>query len=121
MWSRPWLQASLWAALIFVSSSIPGDQIPSPWTWSPDKLIHVVIFGVLAVLVYRACIQTFSASRAITGTILVCTLYAVSDEVHQLFVRNRSCEFLDVVADVCGILIGVAGFTLWRRNRVPAG
>lgn len=38
----------------------------------------------------------------------VCTfLYAVSDEIHQLFVPGRSCQFTDVLIDSSGALIGV--------------
>lgn len=38
----------------------------------------------------------------------VCTvLYAVSDEIHQLFVAGRSCQFTDVLIDSSGALIGV--------------
>lgn len=34
-------------------------------------------------------------------------LYAVSDEIHQLFVPGRSGQISDVVLDSCGILFGV--------------
>ena len=33
--------------------------------------------------------------------------YAVSDEVHQLFVPGRSCEVRDMIIDACGVLVGV--------------
>lgn len=35
------------------------------------------------------------------------TLYAVSDEIHQLFVSGRSCQALDVGIDSLGVLTGV--------------
>ncbi len=40
-------------------------------------------------------------------------LYAVSDEIHQIFVPGRACEFEDIVTDTMGILCGMlvlAGF-----------
>lgn len=36
------------------------------------------------------------------------TLYAISDEIHQLFIEGRSCEFRDVCIDSLGVLTGIA-------------
>ena len=33
-------------------------------------------------------------------------LYAVSDEVHQLFVPGRSFQFFDIFMDTCGVALG---------------
>lgn len=35
------------------------------------------------------------------------TLYAISDEIHQLFIEGRSCEFRDVCIDSLGVLTGI--------------
>lgn len=35
------------------------------------------------------------------------TLYAVTDEIHQLFIQGRSCEFRDVCIDSLGVLTGI--------------
>ncbi|HEV7591090.1 MAG TPA: VanZ family protein, partial [Longimicrobium sp.] len=39
------------------------------------------------------------------------SLYGVSDELHQLLVRNRSSDPVDWMADTLGVLAGVA---LWH-------
>lgn len=50
-------------------------------------------------------------------------LYAVSDEVHQLFIEGRSGQLSDVVLDSCGAVFGIAVvlFFVWitrkRRQR----
>ena len=36
-------------------------------------------------------------------------LYALSDEVHQLFVPGRSFQFFDIFMDTCGVLVGIIG------------
>jgi VanZ family protein len=36
-----------------------------------------------------------------------CLTYAASDEIHQLFIRERSGQLLDVAIDTVGILIGL--------------
>ena len=45
-----------------------------------------------------------------------CTLYAATDEIHQLFVAGRTGKWQDVLLDSSGAL---AGFMLWliRRRR----
>lgn len=35
------------------------------------------------------------------------TLYAISDEIHQLFIPGRSCEFRDICIDSLGVLMGI--------------
>ena len=42
-------------------------------------------------------------------------LYAISDEVHQVFVPGRSGRALDVLIDACGALL--AGVALWTSRR----
>jgi VanZ family protein len=34
------------------------------------------------------------------------TLYATSDEIHQLFVAQRECHIRDVFIDSCGVAFG---------------
>lgn len=45
--------------------------------------------------------------KAILYSWLFGTLYAVSDEIHQLFVLGRSCEFRDICIDSLGVLTGI--------------
>ena len=35
------------------------------------------------------------------------TLYAVTDEIHQIFVAGRSCQITDVMIDSGGVLLGI--------------
>ena len=40
-------------------------------------------------------------------------LYALSDEIHQLFVPGRSFQFFDIFMDTCGTAVGcICGITL---------
>ena len=48
---------------------------------------------------------------------LVGTLYAVSDEIHQLIVPGRSCELKDIVIDSCGVAVAVLlVFMVFRKK-----
>lgn len=43
------------------------------------------------------------------------TLYACTDEFHQRFVADRSCEFRDACIDAAGVAFGIAIATLIKR------
>jgi hypothetical protein len=44
-----------------------------------------------------------------------CSIYALSDEIHQFFVPGRAFEVQDLVLDACGILFGLIIY--WRIRR----
>lgn len=72
------------------------------------KSAHMIIFGVLAVFVYMLC-KSFGMSDAdaIVMTLVVCAVYAGSDEWHQKFVDGRKSQFADVCVDEFGAVAGV--------------
>ncbi len=45
--------------------------------------------------------------------ILFTSLYAVSDEIHQIFVEGRSCELRDWAIDTLGAVLGAGIFLLF--------
>lgn len=48
---------------------------------------------------------------------IVGTLYAGTDEFHQLFVTGRSCEFRDACIDSAGVAFGIVIFAIARFIR----
>jgi len=97
-----WLPAVAWAGLIFTLSSIPdlGTGL-GDWDLLLRKLAHAAEFAVLGVLVLRAVERPALA-------FLLASAYAVSDEIHQIFVRGRLGSPLDVLIDVAGVAVGIA-------------
>ena len=109
MWvsvARLWLPVAAWAALIFAFSSVPdlGTGLGG-WDLVLRKLAHAAEFAVLGALLLRA------SGRAGVALALG-TLYAVSDELHQVFVPGRLGSPLDVAIDTVGVAVGVL---LWQR------
>ena len=49
--------------------------------------------------------------------IIICILYATSDELHQLFVMGRSCELRDVFIDSLGSVSGIIIYNLIEKNK----
>lgn len=117
-----WAPAVAWAGLLFLASSIPGDEVPQPSFVLADKLVHGAVYAVLGFLCARGI--RLSVVRANTDAFVcvlgvgLATLYGVLDEVHQMFVPSRSPEFLDLVADLVGASLGAAIFAVHRRRRL---
>jgi hypothetical protein len=113
------LPAIAWGLMIFVSSSIPSFVLEFQKGAPVDKLVHFVVFFIFGWLLYRGLAhqRKFPLLRrhAKLFTIIIGVCYGVFDEVHQLFVRGRSTELLDVTADAAGVV----GFVLvaWFLER----
>ncbi len=72
------------------------------------KCAHCIIYSVLSILVYLLLKEyNLDVKKLILFTFLICILYSISDEVHQLFVSGRSAEVRDVIIDGIGITIGI--------------
>jgi|SRR5579859_964132 len=73
-----------------------------------DKVLHALVYAVLGGLVFLALSfhSSISKRRLIMLAAVVALGYGLSDEFHQLFVRNRSADLHDAMADGIGGLIG---------------
>jgi VanZ family protein len=105
---RDWLPVLAWAAVIFAFSSIPdlGTGLGT-WDLVLRKLAHTAEYAILGALLVR------STGRGGLALALG-TFYAVTDEVHQVFVAGRHGSPIDVAIDAVGIAVGIA---LWQSVR----
>ena len=69
------------------------------------KLAHMIEYLILGMLMLN-CLKDYNIKNIIMVSILLCILYSISDEVHQLFIDGRSGEILDILIDSIGIIIG---------------
>jgi VanZ family protein len=101
-----WAPVVLWAAVIFALSSIPslGTDL-GVWDTILRKGAHMTEYAILALLLFRALGSELSA-------FLFGLAYAVSDEIHQLFVSGRHGSPLDVAIDAAGLLLGLLALRL---------
>lgn len=102
------------ALLIFILSSIPGDNLPDFNVSMGDKLQHIIAYSVLGFLMARAMFyQTrFPGWRNnyIAVVLIIGILFGISDEFHQNFVPGRFMDVMDLVADSIGICLGLLVF-----------
>jgi len=99
-------------AAIFYVSSLSQLSIPA----GGDKPWHAVAYFGLAIVVVRAIAG--GLPRRILGrtaglTIAIAVTYAVTDEIHQMFVPGRSAEVADLIADTIGVCGGTAACWAW--------
>ena len=88
-------------------------------TFLVRKSAHIIAYFVLGVLMYRALrvsIHRWPARTVASLALLSCSLYAVTDEIHQLFVPGRSGELRDVMIDSIAALVG-GGLCAWMMHR----
>jgi len=70
------------------------------------KLAHAFEYFVLSITVFFAMHITFGKIKPVS-TLVLTTLYGLTDEIHQIFVPGRACMAFDVFVDMCGATAGV--------------
>lgn len=144
-----WLITILWMAVIFYFSSQPaelskeesgkvlikmnlltegdihveGDRRIFLLQYYIRKTAHLAVFLILGILMALSFSYTnFNPNKSRIFAFLSGTIYAVSDEIHQMFIPGRGPQFSDVLLDSLGILLGVVfiaiGTALSNRVRV---
>lgn len=115
-----WLPVLLQMGLIFYFSSQPAGSPTLERFPTPPGFGHLVGYALLAFLLYRALSGSLLGWNLIAArnTFIIGVLYAISDELHQLFVPGRHASAADVGIDAAGILLALLVVRLfsWRRN-----
>jgi len=101
IWFAP---AVFWAAGIFYLSTRTGSQLPKFYFPMLDKIVHFVLFGVLALFVFMALRLGLGVKPGLAAmaAFVFASFYGGTDEIHQLFTPGRSCDINDWIADTAG-------------------
>ena len=136
-----WAAVILWMALIFYLSNQPAtdsselsrgvtevivttiEKVAPHTEFDISNFNHIVrknahffIYFVLGMLVINALRRSgVYGIRGIGFALLICVLYAISDEVHQLFIPGRSGEVRDVLIDSAGASVGIGVYLVIGR------
>lgn len=103
-----WLPVYLYAALIFVHSSLSSPPIALKILHG-DKLVHLIEYAIFGYLLGRAAKNSSAFKIRAHFRILavsVAILYGLTDEFHQYFVPGRKADIFDVLADGVGAFLG---------------
>jgi VanZ family protein len=102
-----WAPVALYMALIFAASSV--SHPPDLSTSIGDKGAHGLLYSGLAALMVRALAggwQPFGGGIGLAA-VAYSILYGATDEIHQLFVPNRTADVKDLAADAVGAAVAV--------------
>jgi VanZ family protein len=113
-----WLPVLLWAGIIFAFSATPNLRFAQSdvLDFVVRKAGHMFVFGVLAVLIWRA-LEYSAVRRAMVWSWVLTVAYAATDEFHQSFTAGRHPSPVDVGIDSVGALLCLLALTLWLRSR----
>ena len=110
-----WVPLFAYLVLIFYLSSLSRISWASRY---PDWLEHAVEYMGLAILAARALNNGLVRpvpARTLLIAFGLCIAYAISDEIHQMFVPDRFSDVTDVLSDAVGAGIGLAGLHVTGR------
>ena len=82
------------------------------------KIAHFTLYFLLG-LFYISFLNEFNldSKKMFIYTIIFVFIYACSDEIHQLFIRGRSGEILDVLIDTLGGFTSSFIYTIFKVRR----
>ena len=122
----------LWMIFIFVMSSFDATSSSNQSNFIVDiitsiinindigllsliirKLAHFIEYFILGVLVINFITRY---DKKIIIAILLCIIYATSDEIHQIFVPGRSCQIIDIMIDSLGSIMGIYLYKLITKK-----
>jgi VanZ family protein len=81
------------------------------------ECMHAFEYFILSILVINILNQYNIKKNIIIITVCLCFIYAVTDEIHQIFVPNRTFEYLDITLDLIGALLGSYLFEMIIKYR----
>jgi VanZ family protein len=104
-----------YAVIILYLSTKTSDALPK-FTIN-DKILHLIEYTGFGFLLFRFCRRIMDTSFLIllAITLIGGTSFALLDEWVQSSVATRMASTGDIVADVCGIMIGVTLYTLTKQ------
>ena len=114
---KPFLPAIICAVVIFGLSVGPGIQLPETLISSPDKLGHLVAYGILGWLSLSALSKNKTHPKsAVFLALLAVTIYGVVLEfVQWAFFPNRFFEVWDMVANFLGVLLSYFAHRFFKQ------
>ncbi|MGN0394669.1 MAG: VanZ family protein [Coprococcus sp.] len=84
------------------------------------KMAHMAEYGILFGFILLAVRKISLKSEKVYDyllSIVICFLYACTDEVHQLFISGRNGNMWDVLIDMCGVFICLLGGCAIKNNK----
>ena len=92
------------------------NEIIEKYTYPIRKLAHYTLYFILGILSFLVVKDYSINKKLIIYSLLICFLYACSDEFHQLFIIGRSARVLDVLIDTFGSSCSISIFYIFNKK-----
>ena len=92
------------------------NEIIEKYTYPIRKLAHYTLYFILGILSFLVVKDYSINKKLIIYSLLICFLYACSDEFHQLFVIGRSASIKDVIIDTFGSSCSISIFYIFNKK-----
>ena len=79
------------------------------------KLAHYTEYLILGILVINMFTKN-NINNLYLISIILCIIYATSDEIHQIFVPGRACQIKDILIDSIGSITGIYLYKLINKK-----
>lgn len=90
-------------------NNIKRNQIIESYTNIVRKLAHIIEYAILGILLFYFLKDYLNISfKLFLLAIIICMIYASTDEIHQIFVSGRGPQVTDVLIDSFGSLMGIS-------------
>jgi len=86
------------------------------------KMMHFTEYMVLTIVLYNF-IKVFRLPILVKYIIAFAlpAIYAVSDEIHQMYISGRTARIEDIFIDMSGMIVGLLCVILWKRKKHSKG
>jgi VanZ family protein len=113
-----WLPVFIYCLLIYIQSSYPSPERVPQFPYF-DKLAHLLAYALLGVLFYRAYRTHIKNNLKLVILLSIASslLYGITDELHQHYVPYRNADWMDVLADVLGSILGVYAYRFINEKK----
>ena len=101
---------------IFNENITKENEIIEKYTYPIRKFAHYTLYFILGILSFLVVKDYSINKKLIIYSLLICFLYACSDEFHQLFIIGRSARVLDVIIDTFGSFCSISIFYIFNKK-----
>lgn len=104
--------SALKAFLSSIAFSLTGHEV------DVSPIGHFVEYFIFGILLLNALRFHMPLSRAVFFAIIIGSAYGVTDEIHQYFVPDRSCDPMDWLVDTIAVALGALLCRLAARKQL---
>ena len=119
--SNSFVPTLIWALIIVVGSLLSSSKVPSIAV--SDKGIHFFFYAIFAFLLYFPVYRTKRIAFSFLGSAVIIVLIgftfgALIELVQDRYIVGRFGEWLDLVANSLGLLVGALVGVIFKRKAV---